>query len=304
MDLNIKNWSKKQKIISGAVLIALIAGGSGAGYSVHQSNVHAQQVQAQKKAEAKKEARLKTVAREKEIVAEKTVTTLLASATKNPSDQSIKAVNDAIVELTNQKLKTTDTDLVKGLNNRLTLIKKAQAAVKDYQAHGTDAIKQKAAQAALNALKDKEDADVKGALQKTFDATNKQAQQAADATKAKQAAQVAATQQAQQNQAPAQNTDNGASAPASNSDNSQGWVAANGGNTSSASYTGGGTSNAGNSSNYSAPAQTPATQTPNSSTGGDQLDNWNSPKNQAILDQGERADANAPAPSGWVSGGK
>jgi hypothetical protein len=73
--------------------------------------------------------------------------------------------------------------LVKGLNSRLALIKKAQAAVKDYQAHATDANKQKVAQAITN-LKDKNDQDVRAELQKLFDASNKQAQTQQDTSKA------------------------------------------------------------------------------------------------------------------------
>lgn len=70
--------------------------------------------------------------------------------------------------------------------NLLSLIQKAQAAVKDYQAHATDANKQKAAQAAINALTDKNDASVKAQLQKLFDESNKQAQEAAKTAQVKQ----------------------------------------------------------------------------------------------------------------------
>ncbi|MBR8675197.1 hypothetical protein GRR92_12850 [Lactococcus lactis subsp. lactis] len=74
--------------------------------------------------------------------------------------------------------------MVKGLNKRLALIKKTQTAVKDYQTHAMDANKQKAAQEAINNLKDKNDEDVKSELQKLFDESNKQAQAAAKASQA------------------------------------------------------------------------------------------------------------------------
>jgi len=184
-----KKLSKKQLIATGAVAILAI-GGVAAGVIGHNNSVHAQQVAKIKahdaKVKADKKAKAEKLAKEKEVAQQKQVTALLATATKNPSDTTIKAVNDAIAKLTDQKEKTKDADLVKGLNNRLALIKKAQAAVKDYQAHATDANKQKTAQAAINALTDKNDASVKAQLQKLFDDSNKQAQEAAKSAQAKQ----------------------------------------------------------------------------------------------------------------------
>lgn len=184
-----KKLTKKQMAVTGAIVVLGI-GGITIGVVNHNNTVHAQQVAKAKAHEAKvkadKKAKAEQLAKEKEAAQQKQVATLLATATKNPSDASIKAVNDAIAKLTDQKEKTKDADLVKGLNNRLALIKKAQAAVKDYQAHATDADKQKAAQAAINALTDKNDASVKAQLQKLFDESNKQAQDAAKSTQANQ----------------------------------------------------------------------------------------------------------------------
>ncbi|WP_270251090.1 hypothetical protein [Lactococcus lactis] len=186
-----KKLTKKQMITTGAIAILAIGGVSVAAIN-HGNSVHAQQVAKAKAHEAKvkadKKAKAEQLAKEKETAQQKQVATLLATATKNPSDASIKAVNDAIAKLTDQKEKTKDADLVKGLNNRLILIKKAQAAVKDYQAHATDANKQKAAQVAINALIDKNDATVKAQLQKLFDDSNKQAQEAAKSAQASQTA--------------------------------------------------------------------------------------------------------------------
>ncbi|WP_270243532.1 hypothetical protein [Lactococcus lactis] len=184
-----KKLTKKQILATGAVVILGI-GGITVGVVNHNQNVQAQQVAKTKAHEAKvkadKKAKAEQLAKEKEAAQQKQVATLLATATKNPSDTSIKAVNDSIAKLTDQKEKTKDADLVKGLNNRLALIKQAQAAVKDYQAHATDANKQKAAQVAISALTDKNDASVKAQLQKLFDDSNKQAQEAAKAAQAKQ----------------------------------------------------------------------------------------------------------------------
>ena len=182
-----KKLTKKQMITTGAIAILAIGGVSVAAIN-HSNTVHAQQVAKAKAHEAKvkadKKAKAEQLAKEKETAQQKQVVTLLDTATANPSDNSIKAVNDAIAKLTDQKKKTKDTNLVKGLNKRLALIKKTQTAVKDYQTHAMDANKQKAAQEAINNLKDKNDEDVKSELQKLFDESNKQAQAAAKASQA------------------------------------------------------------------------------------------------------------------------
>ncbi|WP_270245108.1 hypothetical protein [Lactococcus lactis] len=184
-----KKFTRKQMIAAGAVVV-LGVGGITVGVVKHNHTVQAQQIAKAKAHDAQvkvdKKAKAEKLAKEKEAAQQKQVAALLATATKNPTDASINAVNDAIAKLTDQKEKTKDADLVKGLNNRLALIKKAQVAVKDYQAHATDANKQKVAQAAINALTDKNDASVKAQLQKLFDDSNKQAQEAAKAAQAKQ----------------------------------------------------------------------------------------------------------------------
>ncbi|WP_101945519.1 hypothetical protein [Lactococcus lactis] len=158
-----KKFTRKQMLTAGAVVLLGI-GGITVGVVNHNNNVHAQQVAKTKAHEAKvkadKKAKSEQLAKEKEVAQQKQVATLLATATANPSDNSIKAVNDAIAKLTDQKEKAKDNELVKALNARLSLIKKAEAAVKDYQGHATDANKQKVAQEAINNLKDKNDQDV------------------------------------------------------------------------------------------------------------------------------------------------
>ncbi len=186
-----KKFTRKQMLTAGAVVLLGI-GGITVGVVNHNNNVHAQQVAKTKAHEAKvkadKKAKSEQLAKEKEVAQQKQVATLLATATANPSDNSIKAVNDAIAKLTDQKAKAKDNELVKALNARLSLIKKAEAAVKDYQGHATDANKQKVAQEAINNLKDKNDQDVKSQLQKLFDESNKQAQEAAKSAQANQKA--------------------------------------------------------------------------------------------------------------------
>ncbi|KSU09729.1 hypothetical protein LMG8526HA_02437 [Lactococcus lactis] len=184
-----KKLTKKQMAVTGAIVVLGI-GGITIGVVNHNNTVHAQQVAKahEAKVKADKKAKAEQLAKEKEAAQQKQVATLLATATANPSDNSIKAVNDAIAKLTDQKAKAKDNELVKALNARLSLIKKAEAAVKDYQGHATDANKQKVAQEAINNLKDKNDQDVKSQLQKLFDESNKQAQEAAKSAQASQKA--------------------------------------------------------------------------------------------------------------------
>lgn len=259
-----KKLTKKQMVATGVIAILAIGGVSVAVIN-HSNTVHAQQAAKTKahevKVKADKKAKAEQLVKEKEVAQQKQVAALLATATKNPTDASIKAVNDAIAKLTDQKEKTKDTDLVKGLNSRLALIKKAQAAVKDYQAHATGANKQKTAQAAITNLKDKNDQDVRAELQKLFDASNKQAQDSAKAAQAQQAASKAAVQtpsnndtqsevgqsnqEVSQNQATNQQASNTYQAPATNPQT----PSYGGGNTSS--NTGGANSNQNNSTNTS-----------------------------------------------------
>lgn len=291
-----KKFTRKQMITAGAVVVLGI-GGITVGVVNHNNNVHAQQVAKAKAHEAKvkadKKAKAEQLAKEKETAQQKQVATLLATATKNPSDASIKAVNDAISKLTDQKEKTKDADLVKGLNNRLILIKKAQAAVKDYQAHATDANKQKAAQAAISALTDKNDASVKAQLQKLFDESNKQAQEAAKSAQAKQQSSQE-TQKANvantSNQQIAQNTQENNSNSSDNSTSSN----------ATSSYNGGGTNaNAGTNTNSNG-----SNQGNNNSNNGNNNSNNNSNNNNNNNGNNPTPDP-TPQPTvkymGWVS---
>ncbi|MCT0076693.1 hypothetical protein [Lactococcus lactis] len=249
-----KKLTKKQMIVTGAVAI-LVIGGVSAGVIGHNNSVHDQQVAKTKahdaKVKADKKAKAEQLAKEKEATQQKQVATLLASATKNPSDSAIKAVNDAIAKLTDQKEKTKDADLVKGLNNRLALIKKAQAAVKDYQAHATDANKQKVAQAAINALTDKNDASIKAQLQKLFDESNKQAQEAAKSV------------QTNQNASSTSDTKNNAKSTGTQSNNS------------STAETGGANNQVSSNSNTNTPANSYTASAPTNSGGGNTSSNNN-----------------------------
>ncbi|AYG02051.1 hypothetical protein [Lactococcus allomyrinae] len=210
MKINPMTWTKNQKITGVVVLSVLILGGITVGVVSHQNQVHAQQVAQEKASKLSHERKVKALEKKKaqEAEAEEKVKSFLDQANQNPSDATIKAVNTAIAQLSSEtKQEQYLTDL-KPITARLSLLNKARAAVKDYQAHATDSAKQKLAQEAINALKDKNDADVKAELQKQYDASRKQAEDAAKA-KTEQADKTADTtnnNQAQSNNNSAQSS--------------------------------------------------------------------------------------------------
>lgn len=308
-----KKLSKKQALTVGAIALLLVGGGTVVGVINHNNDVHAQQVAKAKahedKVKADKKARAEKEAKEKEISQQKQVASLLSTATANPSDESIKAVNNAIAKLTDQKEKAKDTDLVKGLNARLVLIKKAQSAVKDYQAHATDANKQKVAQEAINALKDKNDEDVKAQLQKLFDESNRQAQEAA---KSAQATQKASSAKQESNKSEDNNTKNNNSSVATNNDSyssaNSNVESSNNTYTPSTPNTGSGSNtssnaNAGNSnSNSNSGNSTPSNGGGNNNTGG----NANNGNNNTGGNTNNGGNTPPPAQQvwqGWVKNG-
>ena len=261
-----KKFTKKQIGTSSVILGVLVVGGVTAGVVTHNNNVHAQQVAQKAKVEADKKA--KQLAEEKEIAQEKEVAQSLETASKNPSDATIKAAKEAISKLTDETVKAKDTNHLKTIEGRLALIKAAQTALKDYQAHATDSNKQKVAQNAINAIKDKNDEKVKADLQKAFDASNKQAQEAAKAEQAKASQQASAksnqsassNDSKQSNRTANNNTSDGTNNQASSNGGSSNGYAQNsqgnqsyqgntntGGNTQSNPNTGGNSQGGGNS---------------------------------------------------------
>lgn len=274
-----KKLTKKQMALTGAIVVLGI-GGITIGVVNHNNTVHAQQIAKAKAQQAKvkveQKAKAEKLAKEKEAAQQKEVATLLATATANPSDNSIKAVNDAIAKLTDQKAK--DNELVKALNARLSLIKKAEAAVEDYQGHATDANKQKVAQEAINNLKDKNDQDVKSQLQKLFDESNKQAQEAA---KSAQASQKASSTTGTNNNAKSTDTQtNDTPAVAESGTNNQATSSVNSGNNTyvpNTPNTGGGSNTASNGNSGNAASNSNSNNSSNN--GGGNTNNNNSNNN-------------------------
>lgn len=252
-----EKFTKKQIIISSAVVGLLLVGGVTTGIVKHNTTVHAQQVAQKNKAEAQKKAKAEKLAEEKEVAQEKEANRLIEVASKNPSDQAIKTAKDAISKLTDKKVKEKDTTLLKAIESRLALIKTAQTAVKDYQAHATDATKQKTAQTAINGIKDKNDAKVKAELQKAFDSANKQAQESAKAEQVKVAQAKASKETTSSSQSQATSNDTG-----SVTTNQQGTST---GGSQGNNYSANTQTNQGNQGATSTPA-TPST--PNTNSGG------------------------------------
>lgn len=108
-----KKFTKKQIGTSSVILGVLVVGGVTAGVVTHNNNVHAQQVAQKAKVEADKKAKAKQLAEEKEIAQEKEVAQLLETASKNPSDATIKAAKEAISKLTDETVKAKDTNQLK-----------------------------------------------------------------------------------------------------------------------------------------------------------------------------------------------
>lgn len=176
-----RKLTKKQMLATGVVIVLGISGSS-ALYANHINNVHQQQVQkvqAETKAHDEKLKKEKLAKEKQELQKQiKSIDDVMNVAIKNPTESSIKTATEAVSKLKDTTKKSAYENTLKTLNQRLILINKARSSVKDYQEHATNADKQKEAQNAINALTDKNDSDVKAELQKMFDESNKQAQEA------------------------------------------------------------------------------------------------------------------------------
>lgn len=151
-----KKPSRKQMMTGGAIAFLLIGGGTTIGLISHNNESHEEQKEKAEKLEKAKEAKVEE---------------LLEKASASPSNEIIKRVTEAITQLKDEKIKSKNLESVKDITIRLDSITKAQNALKDFQAHETDAAKQKFAQEAINTLKDKDDVNIKADLQKQFDTT-------------------------------------------------------------------------------------------------------------------------------------
>lgn len=183
-NLNPLNWTKKQQIIGGAVVIVFIGG-------VTTGIVnHANHQTKERKIEALKNKKIKLckVRAEKARKLEKTNEAdgkkLLDIAEKTPTDKNIKLAEDSILKVKNAEVKKAFDNQVAGIKNRVKLETEAKTAVSNYQKDAMNQDKYKTAQQAISKLTNSYSKGLKDSLNKQLATSKKQAD---DATKAQQA---------------------------------------------------------------------------------------------------------------------
>ncbi len=187
--------TKKQIGIAAAVVIVLVGCGATAGVVSHNNAVQAKQVQEQKAKDAKIKA---------EKAAEATAIKAIEIAEKNPTDQNLKAADEAVAKVTNEKTKEGLLNNIGAIRARVKLENMAKSAVSTFQSDNGNAKKQENAQTAVNNLSSESKA-LKTDLQNKINASVKAREAAVAKAKADQAAQdkketdaqTQATQQAQ-----------------------------------------------------------------------------------------------------------
>ena len=183
-NLNPLNWTKKQQIIGGAVVIVFIGG-------VTTGIVnHANHQTKERKIEALKNKKIKLckVRAEKARKLEKTNEAdgkkLLDLAEKTPTDKNIKLAEDSILKVKNAEVKKAFDNQVVGIKNRVKLENEAKTAVSNYQKDAMNQDKFKTAQQSVNKLTSSYSKGLKDSLNKQLATSKKQTD---DATKAQQA---------------------------------------------------------------------------------------------------------------------
>lgn len=172
MNINPKTWSKSQQIITIICVATILIGISiYSGILISNHYIHERKEMSTKQIEETLEHN-----RSKKDISYKAIDNLIEKATKNPTIDNIKAASEYVEKITDIETKASYETIIKGLENRLEIIEKAQNAVKDYRSHVNDQTKKEEAQKALDSLKDKNDENLKKDLQKSFDESNKQAQ--------------------------------------------------------------------------------------------------------------------------------
>ena len=246
-----KTPTKKQVIIGSCVVVLLAAGGITGGIIHHNSVVHANHVATEHKAYTHQLKQVKDALmvadklQNKEAVskAEKLIKGLhkqdvttftketsalhslwkavdaseagVVKAEKTKADADVKNAQKLVDQLKDKREAGHQTALKKRLSHLNDVIKQeasAKKAVSDYQKAATDQGKLKAAQTAVNALKDPSSQTLKNDLNKQVQASQKQA----DTAKAAQESHVSASQASQNtasqgNSAPAQSNTGGGS---------------------------------------------------------------------------------------------
>jgi sensor c-di-GMP phosphodiesterase-like protein len=230
------NFNKKTALITGAVAVVLVGGGTGI-YYAQQSAAHQHQVDVQR---AKQKV---------ETDAQANATQLLLAAEKDDSQKNVTAADLAVRKITDVKVAKKDTDELIGIKNRVVLENQAQTAVTAYSKDVANATKQKAAKTIVAKLTSPYSKALKDKLNKEIAAADKAG---ANKPKASTPAKASATPAASN------------ATPASTTTDSQASNNASAGSTDSTNSASSATSSGDNS--YQAPAQqasqAPAQQAP------------------------------------------
>lgn len=171
--------TKKQIGITAAIVLVLAGGGVTVGVVNHNNTVQAKQVQEQKAREAKIKA---------EKAVEATAIKAIETAEKNPTDQNLKAADEAVAKVTNEKTKEGLLNNIGAIRARVKLENMAKSAVSTFQSDNGNAKKQENAQTAVNNLSSESKA-LKTDLQNKINASVKAREAAVAKAKADQAAQ-------------------------------------------------------------------------------------------------------------------
>lgn len=261
MKINPKTWNQKQKIVSGAVVVLLVVGGIGGGYSIHEANVHAQQIAVQKaKVVAEKKVEAAHLSQAKGA---------LLKAEKEDSIANVSAAQKAVNALKDKsKAKKDGNAELDSIHARIQLEVAAKNAVDAFKKDASNATKDKGAHTAVDKLSNPYSKALKDALNKQIAASEAQAKAtaakakadadakaAAEAkTKAEEAAQAQNAANSQQNQTVTNNAASGYDNTYSGS-----GTPSNGG---ASNYSGGATSNTNTGGSTNSPTPTPTPSNP------------------------------------------
>lgn len=273
--------TKKQIGITATIVLVLAGGGVTVGVVNHNNTVQAKQVQEQKAREAKIKV---------EKAVEATAIKAIETAEKNPTDQNLKAADEAVAKVTNEKTKEGLLNNIGAIRARVKLENMAKSAVSTFQSDNGNAKKQENAQTAVNNLSS-ESKSLKTDLQNKINASVKAREAAVAKAKADQAAQdkketdaqTQATQQVQKDntaQISEPQVTQGSQVPAQDNNTYYSQSQAATGQASAP--------------NYTAPAaQTPAQSNPSNKGGGNAPAGWQSGTDADSLAKQEEAAQNA-----------
>lgn len=184
MKINPLTWSRKQKIIGGAVAFLLVCGVVTVEVANANYQAEIRKIEQAKKDKIEKAKIRSEKAKQLERTSEADSKKLLDTAEKVSNDANIKLAEGSILKVKNAEAKKVFTDQLVGIKNRVQLENTAKTAVSNYQKDAMNQDKYKLAQQALNKVTSSYSKALKDSLIKQLASSKKQAD---DATKAQQA---------------------------------------------------------------------------------------------------------------------